>query len=118
MSLKKSYNGIPAGELRLFLKEKYLQFNNPSFIDTDPVSIPHSFSGRKDREVSGFLAATISWGRRDLILRSCRIMLDLMNNNPFEFIISADENEIKRLSSFVHRTFNGTDLVSFVESLR
>ena len=45
MSLKKSYNGIPAGEVKLFLEGKYLQYNNPSFIiTTDPVSIPLIFS--------------------------------------------------------------------------
>jgi hypothetical protein len=35
MSLKRSYNGITAGEVKQFLEEKYLQYNNPSFIASD-----------------------------------------------------------------------------------
>lgn len=89
MSLKRSYNGIAAAEIRDFLEEKYLRYNNPAFIECDPISIPHSFSGLQDREVSGFLTAAIAWGRRDLILRSSRMLLERMDNEPFEFIVSA-----------------------------
>ena len=118
MSLNQSYNGIPAGEIKAFLEEKFLQYNNPSFIVSDPVSIPHSFSDSRDREISGFLTAAIAWGRRDLILRSSRLMLDLMYNAPYEFIMSAGEPELSRLAGFVHRTFNGTDCVYFIKGLR
>jgi uncharacterized protein (TIGR02757 family) len=118
MSLKRSYNGIPACEIKLFLEEKYLQYNNPSFIVCDPISIPHGFSDSRDKEISGFLTAAIAWGRRDLILRSSRLMLDLMDKTPYEFIMSASENELFRLSGFVHRTFNGIDCVYFIKGLR
>jgi uncharacterized protein (TIGR02757 family) len=118
MSLKRSYNGISAGEIKVFLEEKYLQYNNPSFIVCDPISIPHSFTNRRDREISGFLTAAIAWGRRDLILRSSRLMIELMDNTPYEFIMSADKNELHRLSGFVHRTFNGTDCMYFIKGLR
>ena len=118
MSLKQSYNGIPAIEIKAFLEEKYLQYNNPSFIDSDPISIPHSFTDDRDREISGFLTAAIAWGRRDLILRSSRLMMELMDNSPYEFIMAASENDFSRFSRFVHRTFNGTDCIYFLKGLR
>jgi uncharacterized protein (TIGR02757 family) len=118
MSLKPSYNGIPATEIKAFLEEKYLQYNNPSFIECDPISIPHGFSERNDREISGFLTAAIAWGRRDLILRSSRLMLDLMDNSPYEFVMTANEDELLRFSHFVHRTFNGEDCIYFIRGLR
>jgi uncharacterized protein (TIGR02757 family) len=118
MSNNRSYNGIPAAEIKVFLEEKYLRYNNPSFIEYDPISIPHSFTGLRDREVSGFLTAAIAWGRRDLILRSSRMLLERMDNEPFEFIISAGEEELDRLSGFVHRTFNGSDCTYFIRGLR
>ncbi|MGA2405474.1 MAG: TIGR02757 family protein [Bacteroidales bacterium] len=118
MSLKQSYNGIPATEIKAFLEEKFLQYNNPSFIECDPISIPHSFPDSRDREISGFLTAAIAWGRRDLILRSSRLMLELMDNSPYEFIMTANESELLRLSGFVHRTFNGTDCLYFIRGLR
>jgi uncharacterized protein (TIGR02757 family) len=118
MSLKRSYNGIPADEIKLFLEEKYLQYNTPSFIVCDPISIPHSFTDLRDREISGFLTAAIAWGRRDLILRSSRHMMEMMDNSPYEFTKSAGDMEFKRVIRFVHRTFNGTDFVYFIKGLR
>ncbi len=118
MSHKKVYNDIPADEMKLFLEEKYLQYNNPSFIECDPVSIPHLFTEKHDREISGFLAASIAWGRRDLILRSARKLIALMYNEPYGFITSSGEKEFDRFDKFVHRTFNGTDCRYFIKGLR
>jgi hypothetical protein len=75
--------------LKEFLDEKVQQYNNPLFIETDPISIPHRFTSRHDREISGFLAATIAWGRRDLIIRNSSRLLQTMDNAPYEFIMSA-----------------------------
>ena len=118
MSPERSYNSIPAGEMKQFLEEKYLQYNNPSFIAADPISIPHRFSTRNDREISGFLAATIAWGRRDLIIISSNILLEAMGNTPYEYIMSAGKDDLKRLSCFVHRTFNASDCICFIKGLK
>jgi uncharacterized protein (TIGR02757 family) len=118
MSLKKSYNGIPAQELKQFLEEKHLQYNNPSFIECDPISIPHRFKSQRDREISGFLTSTIAWGRRDLILRSSNILLNLMDNAPAEFIRCSTDDDLKTFSKFVHRTFNGADCICFLKGLK
>lgn len=118
MNNNQLYNGIPAGEMKLFLDEKYIQYNKPSFILSDPVSIPHSFINRHDREISGFLTAVIAWGRRDLILRSSRLLVELMDNRPYEFLMSASENEFRRFTGFVHRTFNSSDCIYFLKGLR
>ena len=118
MKLKKTYNGIPASELKQFLDDKYLQYNNPSFIECDPISVPHRFISKGDREVAGFLTSAIAWGRRDLILRSSNLLMEAMDNNPFEFVISAGPDDLAGLSKFVHRTFNGTDCVFFIKGLK
>lgn len=118
MSFKRSYNGIPEAELKQFLEDKYLQYNRPAFIDWDPISIPHGFTELHDREIAGFLAATIAWGRRDLILRSAKILIDLMDHEPYNFIMSAGKDDISRFKRFVHRTFNGTDCMYFLKALK
>ncbi len=118
MSHKKAYYNIPAGEMKFFLEEKYLQYNNPSFVECDPVSIPHLFTDKRDREISGFLTATIAWGRRDLILKSARYLITLMYNEPYEFITLSEEKDLERFNNYVHRTFNGTDCRYFIKGLR
>lgn len=118
MNPDRSYNGLTFCELRQFLEEKHDQYNNPSFIPSDPISIPHRFTSRNDREIAGFLVAAIAWGRRDLILRSASILLEAMDNAPYEFVMSAGTDDLKKLSRFVHRTFNGTDCTYFMKGLR
>ena len=54
-------------ELKFFLDEKVLLYNNPKFIESDPIQIPHEFSLKEDIEIAGFLTATIAWGNRKMI---------------------------------------------------
>ena len=105
-------------ELKNFLDEKVLQYNTLDFIDSDPVQIPHRFSAKEDIEISGFLAATITWGNRKMIINNANKMMLLMGNSPYDFVMNFSENDLENLDGFVHRTFNSDDLKFFVQSLR
>ena len=105
-------------ELKDFLDEKVLQYNTLDFIESDPVQIPHLFSLKEDIEIAGFLSATIAWGNRKMIINNSHRMMDLMGNAPFDFVMSHTENDLERLETFVHRTFNGIDFASFIRSLQ
>jgi uncharacterized protein (TIGR02757 family) len=105
-------------ELKSFLDEKVLQYNTLDFIESDPVQIPHLFSLKEDIEIAGFLSATIAWGNRKMIIKNSHRMMDLMGNSPYDFVMSHTENDLERLGSFVHRTFNGQDFASFIKGLQ
>lgn len=105
-------------ELRELLEELYLRYDNVDFISPDPISIPHSFSSQPDREVSGLLAATIAWGNRKAIVKSANRMMDYLDRRPYDFVVGASEAELRVLESYVHRTFNGEDLICFVRAIR
>ena len=105
-------------ELKSFLDEKAELYNNPNFIESDPIQIPHLFSIKEDIEIAGFLAATIAWGNRTMIIRNAHKMMDLMGNAPYDFILSHSEIDLERLENFVHRTFNGTDFSTFIKGLQ
>jgi uncharacterized protein (TIGR02757 family) len=100
------------------LDKNYLLYNHSGFIENDPVQIPHRFAKKEDIEIAGFLSATIAWGQRKSIIKNCQKLMSLMDNSPFDFIVSANENEIMNLNTFVHRTFQGVDCVFFIRSLR
>lgn len=100
------------------LDELVLKFNNTSFIEDDPISVPHLFSDKNDIEIAGFLASTIAWGNRKAIVKSSHRMMMFMDNDPFRFVMHASDDEIFKLTNFVHRTFNGGDFVYFVQALR
>lgn len=105
-------------DIKQFLESKTAEYNRPSFIAEDPISIPHSFSRKEDIEISGFLTALISWGRRPAILKSAQKLMQLMDYAPYEFIIGADSSDLKRVTGFVYRTFNASDLLFLLEALR
>lgn len=105
-------------DLKEFLEEQHDLYNRLSFIESDPVSIPHLFSKREDIEISGLLAATIAWGQRPTIIKNATKLMHLMDMAPHDFILNANEKELKPFSTFVHRTFNGTDCIFFLRSLK
>lgn len=105
-------------EMKEFLEDRYLQYDTPEFIEHDPISIPHKYESRLDIEVVAFVTAAISWGRRDLILRSANNLCNFMGNNPYDFIMSASEERLDKMNGAVYRTFNSDDLKCFVMGLR
>jgi uncharacterized protein (TIGR02757 family) len=96
----------------------YSRLDAKDFLMSDPLGIPHYFQKREDIEISGFFAAILAWGRRDIILRNTWNLMDMMGREPHRFIMDHSESDLKPLSTFVHRTFNGTDLLFFVHSLK
>ncbi|MBR2429773.1 MAG: TIGR02757 family protein [Alistipes sp.] len=113
-----SFSELSRDELRDLLDELHDKYNTPDFIEADPISVPHSFSDPVDREVAGFLAATIAWGNRRAIVQSAHRMIRYMDNAPADFVRNASDGDMAYLASFVHRTFNGVDFQDFVRGLR
>lgn len=94
------------------------QFNNPSFIEKDPISIPKQFSKKQDIEISGFWVAMLSWGQRVTIINKANELLSLMDHAPYDFIVHHKESDRQRFLDFKHRTFNDIDTLYFLEWLQ
>jgi len=105
-------------ELKEFLDEKVELYNRPAFIEPDPISIPHRYTEKGDIEIAGFLAATIAWGNRKMILKSSVRMMEILEDSPYEFIVNSSDCELDQAVRFVHRTFNSVDLAYFLQALR
>lgn len=103
------------GNLIEFLNKKVDQYDQPFFIEQDPISIPHLFSKKQDIEVAGFFAAIFSWGNRTTIIRKTNELMQRMEMSPYEFCLDYDFKKTKKLKGFKHRTFNEDDLFYFVE---
>lgn len=104
-------------DVKDFLDEKLNQFNRASFIDLDPISIPHQFKSKEDIEIAGFLTATLSWGNRKTILQNAQKLMKIMGDSPYDFIMTAHMDQLNRVE-FVHRTFQADDLRCFIRALR
>jgi uncharacterized protein (TIGR02757 family) len=104
--------------LKDFLDKKVTLYNQPDFIANDPVCIPHLFTKKQDREIAGFFAALFAWGNRTIIINKSKVLMLLMDNEPYRFCLHHSENDLKQLLHFKHRTFNTTDLLYFIQFLK
>lgn len=91
------------------------QYNNSSFIDSDPISIPHKYTVFQDIEITGFWTAMLSWGQRITIINKANELFKLMDNSPYDFIVNHQDSDLKKFLNFKHRTFNSTDTLYFIE---
>lgn len=115
ITLSKTLNTI---QLKDFLDAKVLQYNQPHFIESDPIQIPHQFSKKEDIEISGFLTATIAWGNRKSIINNAKRLMELLDEAPYDFVMHHSQTDLEKLQPFVHRTFNGYDCMQFIKSLQ
>jgi uncharacterized protein (TIGR02757 family) len=95
--------------------------NTPEFILKDPVQFPHRYRARHDKEIAAILAATIAWGRRDLIVKSAEKMFGLMGPSPYAFIIEEKYRKMKiddDKGRSIHRTFFEGDLLYFCKGFK
>lgn len=100
------------------MDELVAKYNCPAFIPNDPVSIPHRYTRLQDVEISGLIAAVLAWGNRATIIRKCQELMELMDDAPYEFVMGYEEQDLKRLQNFKHRTFQPTDLFYFIHWFR
>ncbi|MEJ7694420.1 TIGR02757 family protein [Daejeonella sp.] len=114
MTDRKAVNLI-SQNLKDFLDQKVDLYNQPGFIQNDPVCIPHKFNLKQDIEIMGFWAAMLAWGQRKTIINKCNELIQLMDGAPYDFIKNHEDTDLKRFSAFKHRTFNDTDTLYFVE---
>jgi uncharacterized protein (TIGR02757 family) len=88
------------------------------FIDADPISIPKRFTTKEDIEISAFFAATLAWGQRKTIINNTNKLMHWMGEEPHRFILEHSDNDLIVFEKFVHRTFNATDALYFIEVLK
>jgi uncharacterized protein (TIGR02757 family) len=94
------------------------QFNCESFIESDPISVPHRFSKLQDIEIAAFFSAILAWGQRKTIIRNALRLMEAMDYAPHDFVVSYHESDLKNLRHFAHRTFQFEDLRYFLHFLQ
>jgi uncharacterized protein (TIGR02757 family) len=105
-------------DIKRLLDERVVRYNQSGFIANDPICVPHAFAKQQDIEIAGFFAAVLAWGQRKTIINKSFELMQLMDNAPHAFILGHQEEDLKRLTSFKHRTFNTTDTLYFIAFLK
>lgn len=105
-------------DIKQILDAHVMQYNHSSFIENDPICIPHQFNKRQDMEIMGFWTAMLAWGQRKTIINKSLELVDLMDGAPFDFIQNHKEKDRSRFANFKHRTFQYTDTLYFLSFLQ
>jgi uncharacterized protein (TIGR02757 family) len=104
--------------LKSVLDGLYLEYNRADAI-ADPIEIVRRYPGRADREVVGFCAAGLAFGRVASVLQSVERLLAVMGPSPAEFVRRFDPRRDGRaFEPLVHRWTRGDDLVALVLAMR
>ncbi|HRK27677.1 MAG TPA: TIGR02757 family protein [Chitinophagales bacterium] len=93
-------------------------YNQSSFIENDPISVPHRFTHLPDIEIAAFIAAILSWGNRKAIIKSANRFVQYMDNDPYNFVRHCSDADLKPFLQFKHRTFTPTDALYFLSFLK
>ena len=81
------YNSQQMENLKTKLDILVDRFNTSEFIKNDPVKFPRMFTDLRDIEVTAFLCSLLAWGNRKMILKDCQKMLDIMDGQPFKYVM-------------------------------
>lgn len=86
---------------------------------TDPVHLVRPFTEPADREVAGFCAAALAFGRVGSVINSITTLFGIMGVRPARFVRTFDPSEPHpQLRAMVHRWTRGVDLVALLWILR
>ena len=102
------------GELASRLEDLYRTFDHVNSA-SDPVHIVRRYKAPEDREVVGFCAAALAFGRVASVLNSIETLLAALGPHPASFVRSFDANRDRAaIDPVVHRWIRGRDLVALL----
>jgi uncharacterized protein (TIGR02757 family) len=107
-----------ASHLKPVLDQLYAGFNNPDSA-TDPIQIVRRYQRDDDREVVGFVAASLAFGRVTSVLQSIERVLAVIGPEPAAYLRRFDaRRDGAAFASIVHRWTRGPDLVALLWLMR
>ncbi|MBI3050306.1 MAG: TIGR02757 family protein [Acidobacteria bacterium] len=102
------------GMLRTRLEHLYRTFDHVDSA-SDPVHMVRRYRAPDDREIAGFCAAGLAFGRVASVLASIEALLTVMGPSPAAFVRGFDPaTDGHRLAALGHRWIRGKDLAALV----
>jgi uncharacterized protein (TIGR02757 family) len=101
-------------ELKPVLDRLYSDFNYPDSA-TDPIQIVRRYTRPADREVAGFVAAALAFGRVASVLQSIERVLAVMGAAPAAYLRRFDpRRDAPAFDGIVHRWIREKDIVALL----
>lgn len=112
---------LSTNEMKALLDREAARFNRPEFVGEDPVQFPRRFFEQggpnqlQDIEIASLLASTVAWGNRKMICRNIEKMLQLMDFQPYNYVMDKGFEELPDMN--IHRTFFAKDLRGYLRGM-
>lgn len=123
--MRESYEGAPGSGFRgkppekAVLETLYRRYNSREWVHPDPLEFLYRYQNPADREIAGFIASSLAYGRVAQILASVARVLDPMGGNPARFLDETSEEQLISLfGGFVHRFTTGSELAAMLAGLK
>lgn len=108
---------MPTADIKLLLDVLADKYNQQEFIVDDPIRVPHRYKTKGDIEISGFLTALLAWGSRPAIIHAAVHLMELMEDEPFQFVTQHEPSDLNRFNTFVYRTMQPIDIKFLIAAL-
>ncbi len=115
VQMKDSFKDINPGGL----EELYETYNRKKYIHPDPLEFVYNYEDKRDREVAGFIGASLAYGRVNQILKAVKTVLEKMGESPYYFLLETDIETIEnKFKDFIYRFTDGETLTEMLAGLK
>jgi len=97
----------------------YSQYNKREYINPDPLLFLYDYPEKKNREVAGFIAACLAYGRVELIMETVATVLGKLDPTPFDYLMGQSKKDMANdFKDFQYRFAKGAHLVNLLWGIR
>ena len=87
------------------------------YFTTDPVAVVRMCTEKKDIEIIAIICSWLAYGNRIQINKKCHFAYQLMNGEPFKYLLSKDWKKYKTDNNSFYRLFKFSDFYNLMNSL-
>lgn len=118
-SQERGFFPIKLKNLEELLEDLYSRYNKREYVHPDPLEFLYDFSNPQDREIVGFLASSLAYGRVSQILKSVQAVIGPMGSSPRLFIEKTSYVRMTEIfGNFKHRFTTGLELVQVLAGIK
>jgi uncharacterized protein (TIGR02757 family) len=106
-------------ELKNKLDCLYDRYNDPKYIDPDPLVFVGHYADTPSREIAGFVAACLAYGRVEMIMETVKKVLGRMGPDPAVFLSGSSRKDLEQIfKGFYYRFATHDHLVNLLMGLK
>ncbi|MCG8617958.1 MAG: TIGR02757 family protein [Desulfobacterales bacterium] len=105
--------------MRARLDTLYGQYNRKAYIDPDPLLFLYDYKELRDRELAGFIAACLAYGRVELIMKTVGGVLEKLGPEPSATIMNIRKTDLDGMfDGFVYRFARASHLTALISGMQ